>query len=239
MGYTYTTLVQAIQDWMQQNDATFVSNIPLFVQQAEARLYRELRSPDERQSYTSGILSASTNVFTAPVHLIGVNSFYASASTDPTNALIPLFQKELSYINEAYPANSTFGPPRYYALTGAAVDSLQNPTATFTIGPYADVNYKMWLYYFGRPESIMTAGTSWYGTECPDALLYSSLAEAYSFQKGEPDMVQLFREKAAEAMLSVQRMVEGIQKQDTFRNDDIRRPINGPIAVSSGGQGQQ
>lgn len=221
----YTQLSTALQDWCQSNETTFVAHIPDFVKQAETRLYQTLRSPDENATYASVTISPGTNTFHVPVGVISVNALYVTAASDLTNTLNPLYQKEQSWIYEAYPSTSTQGQPRYYALTSASVDGSENQTQNFLVGPYADVTYNVTLLYFGQPTSIVTNNTSWYGTFATDALLYCSLVNAYGYLKGEADMLQWYESKAQDAIARVQRVVEGTQKQDTFRNNPIRRPI--------------
>lgn len=233
----YSGLSQAIQDYCQSNETSFVAHIPDFVRQSELRLWQLLRSPDEQQVYNTGFIAPAANVLSAPISLIGVQAFYVASHTDPAATLTPLYPKEISWLNEAYPAVGTQGTPKYYALSGASVDSSEAPTTTFLVGPAADVQYDVTLYYFGPPQSIVTASTSWYGTFCPDALLFNALVEAYGYLKGEADMIQLYRDKANEAMQRAQRMVEGLQKQDVFRNVPLIRPIFGGIPQSGAGGG--
>lgn len=212
----YTQLKQAIQDYVQSSEAVFLTHIDDFIIQSEQRLARLIRTPDIRSvAYTTiqpGQFFPTTFPFV--VSIMGV------LATSDGITQIPVLQKEASWLTEAYPSATTQGPPRYYAIYSTT------PTATtIRIGPAADLTYTIEVDCFKPPESITTAATSWYGENATDALLYNCLVEAYGFLKGEDDMLKWYKSKADEAVAEVQRMAEGLQKVDTYRNQDIRRPI--------------
>lgn len=213
----YTLLKQAIQDYVQSSEATFVTHLDDFITQAEQRLAQLVRAPDTRL-ITFATANAGDVVMTNIPVFIAINNVFATA--DGTT-LIPMLQKEESWILTAYPDQTTRGAPRYYSTF-----QLPSPTlTTLRIGPAADQSYTFQVEYFGQPASIITNGTSWYGNNATDALLYHCLVEAYGYLKGETDMLTFYKGKADEATARVQRMVEGLQKVDTYRNQDIRRPI--------------
>jgi hypothetical protein len=219
----YTQLKQAIQDYVQSDETRFVANIDNFIQQSEQRLAQAIRTPDTRQFITGFISPLQSLVSIGTINgLVSVQQF--SISSDGGVTYTPLLQKEPTWIRSAYPSVSSTGVPQYYALdfTGAGGTG-ESPQ--ILIGPSANISYLWELLYFTVPTSIITTGTSWYGNNATDALLYNCLVEAYGFLKGEAEMLTFYKGKADEAMMRVQRMAEGLQKYDTYRNEDIRRPI--------------
>ena len=109
----YTELVAAIQDYTQNEETSFVSNIPTFVEQAEERLNRSIMVPELRKNVTaaylllvSGILSPASEDFI---------SVFSLAVVDSSGDYSFLIDKDVNFIREAYPASSTSGLPKYYA----------------------------------------------------------------------------------------------------------------------------
>jgi hypothetical protein len=88
----------------------------------------------------------------------------------------------------------------YLNTTHSLTETPQGTEGNFILGPTPDANYDVELHYYYDPESIVTAGTSWYGTNAEAALLYGSLIEAYTYMKGENDLVGLYTQRYNEAM---------------------------------------
>ena len=221
---TYAELKQAIEDYVQSTETTFVSHLDDFIQQSEIRLWQTLQTPDTRQLKT-GTISGGDSTIAPVIGIIEVNGFGVSAASDLTNSISYLLPKDETWIREAYPSASTQGQPRFYALKSVSVNGSEVQTSTLIFAPSADASYNYTLLYYGMPESIVTAGTSWYGTFATDALLYQCLVEAYGFLKGEQDMLNFYKAKADEAIGRLQRMSEGLQRGDAYRNGEIRRPV--------------
>ena len=93
---------------------------------------------------------------------------------------------------------------------------------TFILGPTPDASYNMEMHYYGYPTSIVTAGTSWLGTNFDSVLLYGSLLEAYTFMKGEADVIQNYLGRYNEAMMQLKQLGEGKNRQDTYRTMQAR-----------------
>ena len=85
----------------------------------------------------------------------------------------------------------------------------------------------MELHYFYRPTSITTSsdGTSWLGTNAEICLLYGSLVEAYTFMKGEADLLKLYNDRYMEGIQTLKNVGEAKQVSDEFRYDRVRRPV--------------
>ena len=189
----YTQLVQSIQDYTQNEETSFVSNIPNFVQQAEERINRSIMLPELRKNATAS--TTTDNKYLArPSDFLAV---FSLAVIDGDGDYTYLLDKDVNFIREAYPSASTTGLPLYYSqFDGDSTGTEGN----FILGPTPDANYDVELHYYYDPESIVTAGTSWYGTNAEAALLYGSLIEAYTYMKGENDLVGLYTQRYNEAM---------------------------------------
>ena len=148
MAWTFTTLKQAIQDYTQNSETTFVNNLSVIITQAEDRILKSVQLPDFRKNSTGTTTSgnaylATPSDFLAPYSLAVDNSGYEF-----------LLFKDVNFIREAYPSSSTEGVPKYYGLFS---------DANFIIGPTPQSNYNVELHYFYKPESITVSsdGTSW------------------------------------------------------------------------------
>lgn len=220
---TYTELVAAIQEYTENYESTFVANIPVFVQQAETRIYNTVQIPSLRRNST-GVLSASNKYLPAPNDFLSVYSFavienYGTA----TERYTYLLNKDVNYIREAYPTPADSGLPLYYAIFGPAVASgVTTNELSFILGPTPDDGYYVELHYYYYPESIVTAGTTWLGDNYDPALLYGSLREAYLFMKGETDLIQNVEAKYNEAMGELKRLGDGLERQDAYRSGQVR-----------------
>jgi hypothetical protein len=96
---------------------------------------------------------------------------------------------------------------------------------TFILGPTPDANYSSELHYFYYPESITTAGTSWLGDNFSSALLYGSLLEAYTYLKGEQDIINQYQKRYDEAMILLKQLADGKDRQDSYRSGQVRYPV--------------
>ena len=189
----YTELVAAIQDYTQNEETSFVSNIPNFVEQAEERLNRSIMVPELRKNVTAA--TTNGNFYLArPEDFISV---FSLAVVDSSGDYSFLLDKDVNFIREAYPASSTSGLPKYYAQFDGDYGGEQG---NFILGPTPDDNYTVELHYYYDPPSIVTTGTSWYGDNAESALLYGSLIEAYTYMKGEADLIQLYTTRYSEAL---------------------------------------
>ena len=98
---------------------------------------------------------------------------------------------------------------------------------TFILGPTPDAVYTIELHYYYYPESITTASTltSWLGDNFDTVLLYGSLVEAYTYMKGETDMMALYNQKFMEALALAKRLGDGMERQDAYRSGQFRQAV--------------
>ncbi len=231
----YTQLSDAIQAYTENPSSDFVAQIPVFVQQAEQRIYNTVQFPSLRKNMT-GVVSANNKYLSAPSDFLSVYSL--AVITDVTGGDLNtgtyeyLLDKDVNFIRQAYPTPDDTGVPRYYSLFGPTVNggSITNEL-TFLLGPTPDANYNVELHYYYYPQSIVTANTTWLGDNFDTVLLYGSLVEAYTYMKGEQDMMAMYNQKYMEALQLAKRLGDGLERSDAYRNGQSRIP---PLPQNNG-----
>jgi hypothetical protein len=96
---------------------------------------------------------------------------------------------------------------------------------SFILGPTPDQNYSIELHYFYYPQSITVAGSSWLGDNFESVLLYGSLLEAYTFMKGEADVIAEYQKRYDQALGMLKQLGEGKNRQDMYRTPQVRYPV--------------
>jgi hypothetical protein len=175
--------------------------------------------PSLRKNVT-GQVSTTTPYLSAPSDYLAT---YSLAAIDADGNYEYLLNKDVNYIRAAYPSASDTGLPKYYALFGSQTNAPDE--LSFILGPKPDAAYTVELHYFYYPESITTAGTSWLGDNFDTVLLYGSLVEAYTFMKGETDMLALYDGKYKEALAMAKRLGDGMERQDAYRSGQYRQKV--------------
>jgi hypothetical protein len=215
----YTALSNAIQAYTENTEASFIAEIPVFVQQAEQRIYNSMQFPSIRKNVI-GSTTANNKYVGCPSDFLAV---YSIAVVDGTGAYEYLLNKDVNFIRQAYPVPTDTGLPRYYALFGSQSNDVNE--LTFLVGPTPDATYVVELHYYYYPESIVTAGTTWLGDNFDSVLLYGSLVEAYTYMKGEQDMMSLYNQKFMEALALAKRLADGMERQDAYRSGQYRQKV--------------
>jgi hypothetical protein len=171
-----------------------------------------------------GTISISNKYLSCPLDFLAA---YSLAVIDPTTgAYTYLLNKDVNFIREAYPIPTATGTPKYYALFGPTVSGSAITTElSFILGPTPDVAYSAELHYYYYPESITTATTTWLGDNFDSVLLYGSLVEAYTYMKGETDIIQLYDTKYKEALALAKRLGDGLERQDAYRSGQYRQAV--------------
>jgi len=218
----YAALSAAIQAYTENTEADFVANIPVFVQQAEQRIYNSVQFPSIRKNMT-GVVSTTSTYLSAPDDYL---ASYSLAVIDADGNYEYLLNKDVNFIRQAYPKATDTGLPKYYALFGPTVNGSTITTElTFILGPKPDANYTVELHYYYYPQSIVTASTTWLGDNFDSVLLYGSLVEAYTYMKGEQDMMALYNQKFMEALALAKRLGDGMERQDAYRSGQFRQRV--------------
>jgi len=211
----YTQLEQAIQDYTENNETTFVDNIPTFVRQTEERIYRSVMIPELRKNVT-GSLTSGNKYLARPTDFLTV---FSIAVIDGDGNYQYLIDKDVNFMREAYPSPSVTGLPKYYAQFDG--DGPVSTYGNFILGPTPDANYQVELHYFYDPPSIVDSETSWLGENAEAALLYGSLIEAYTFMKGDQDLMATYAERYQAALMNLG-MLDVRGKRDDYRDGQIR-----------------
>jgi hypothetical protein len=217
----YSELVDATKAYVENDfpstagsgDLTSTEQLNIFIKEAEQRIYNAVQLLDLRKSATLTTTSGTATVASPSDWLA---NFSLAVIAPVTGAYTFLLNKDVTYIREAYPTPTSTGTPTHYAL--------QN-NDTFLLGPTPDAAYSLALTYFYYPESIVTAGTSWLGDNFDSALLYGTLLEAYTFMKGEEDVIAQYQKRYEEAMNLLKQLSEGKNRQDTYRTLQTRYPV--------------
>ena len=299
----YIQLQEAIQDYTQNYETDFVANIPVFVQQAELRIYNTVQIPTLRRNVT-GTAAANNQYLSAPNDYLAT---FSMAVIDPTNGEYEyLLNKDVNFLRQAYPSPNDKGKPKYYAIFGPQSSNLNE--LSFIMAPTPNVNYVIELHYYYYPVSIVQnkitsfgavtggigyiagvynnvplaggrgsgavanlvvsggnissvvlaqpgtgyipgdvltvdntylggtgsgfavtvgttsnpTGTSWIGDNFETVLLYGALVEAYTFMKGEADIMSLYNQKYTEALAQLKRLGDGLERQDAYRSGQVR-----------------
>jgi len=204
MAWTYTTLTQAIKDYTENTETTFVSNIPVFVKTTEEQLLRSIQLPDFRKNVT-GTLTQSNQYLATPSDFL----YPYSLSINNSGYEFLIF-KDVNFIREAFPDSTATGVPKYYSIFD---------DETFLVAPTPNGNFTAELHYSFLPQSIVDAatGTSWLGDNATNALLYGSLVQAYIFMKGEPDIIQQYQQQFEIAVGQLKKEGEGFNRTDAYR----------------------
>ena len=212
---------------------TFISKdqVDTFIEQAEERIFNSVQFPSIRKNVT-----ALTSAFPADpraMYLGAPGDFlatYSMAVIDDSGNYEYLLNKDVNYLRAAYPNPSTTGIPKYYALFGPTTTNTDPPVITneltFLLAPTPDLVYTVEMHYFYYPETIVTAGTTWLGDNFDTALLYGALCEAYTFMKGEPDVLANYNKRYEEAMILAKRLGDGMERRDAYRSGQVRLSVN-------------
>ena len=213
----YSALTQAIQDYTENQETTFVSQIPTFIRQAEQRIFRTVMIPELRKNVT-GTLTSGNQYLARPSDFLSVLSL---AVVDGDGDYTYLLDKDVNFIREAFPSSATQGVPKYYGVFDGDVysGSVETGSGNFILAPTPNASYTVELHYYYDPPSIVTTGTSWLGENADTTLLYGALVEAYTFMKGEPDLIGQYTSRYKEALAELTG-VDMKLKKDNYRNGE-------------------
>jgi len=212
MSFTYAQLKQAIQDYTENDETTFVNNLPLFIRLAEERILKGVQL-NLFQKNQFGNMTSGTEYLAAPSDFLAPFSLSIDVGGDKEFLLF----KDLDFVQTYTPDATTTGQPKYYA---------QFDVDYFIIAPTPDANYTVDIHYLYRPASLTAgadSGTSWISENAELALLYGSLIEAYTFMKGDPNLMQTYNQRFAEAMSRLKNLGEAQEVTDEYRKGPVTR----------------
>ena len=210
----YTQLVAEIQSYVEDQFET--ADINTFITQAEQRIYNSVQLPALRKNVT-GSLTAGNKYLAMPSNWLAT---FSLAVINSDNEYLYLLNKDVNFIRQSFPDTDSdfYGEPQYYAVFD---------NTAFIVGPTPDDSYDVELHYFYYPESITTVvgGQTWLGDNFSSALLYGSLLEAYTYMKGEADVISGYQKRYDEAMALLKQLGDGKDRQDAYRSGQVRYPV--------------
>ena len=210
----YTQLVNEIQSYTENTFET--ADINTFITQAEQRIYNSVQLPALRKNVT-GTTTSGNKYLAIPT---GWLSTFSLAVINADNEYLYLLNKDVNFIRQSFPDTDSdfYGVPQYYAVFD---------NSAFILGPTPDASYDVELHYFYYPESITTVvgGQTWLGDNFSSALLYGSLLEAYTYMKGEADVIAEYQKRYDEAMALLKQLADGKDRQDAYRSGQVRYPV--------------
>ena len=205
---------------------TSKEQIDTFIQQAEQRIYNSVQFPAIRKNVTA-TTTTNNQYLSSPADFLAP---YSLAVIDGSGNYEYLLNKDVNYIRAAYPSPTNTGVPKYYAIFGPTTTNDSPPVLTneysFILGPTPNAAYSVELHYYFYPESIVTASTTWLGDNFDSALLYGSLVEAYTYMKGEADVLANYNKRYEEAMILAKRLGDGMERRDAYRSGQVRMTVN-------------
>jgi hypothetical protein len=237
----YTSLYNTIQTYTENqfpdvylasgSTVNATTQINTFITQAEQRIYNSVQFPSLRKNQYTAITSSNKYV-SLPDDFLSVYSLalvtgVTGANLD-TGTFEYLLNKDVNFIRQAYPAPNDKGVPKYYALFGPTIiNAAISNELSIILGPTPDAAYYVELHYYYYPESITTvsSGQTWLGDNFDSVLLYGSLVEAYTFMKGEADIIMGYDTKYKEALALAKRLGDGMERQDAYRSGQYRQAV--------------
>tara|TARA_R110002012_G_scaffold291751_1_gene486378 strand:- start:2105 stop:2752 length:648 start_codon:yes stop_codon:yes gene_type:complete len=213
MSFTYTELQDAVKDFTENEETSFVTNLPVFIRGAEDRIFTLVDLELFRKNATSQ-LTASDPYLNVP------NDYLSPFSFQVTTANYKEFLdiKDVNFIQRYSIDYGSNAVPKYYGIFD--IDN-------FIVGPTPDQAYTVELHYYYRPASITAGagtGNTWLSTNAPNALLYGSLVEAYTYMKGEQDMMQLYEQRFMQEIQRLKDLAEARENSDAYRRGLPDRP---------------
>ena len=214
MSYTYAQLKQAIQDYCENDETTFVNNLPIFIKNAEERILKGVQLTVFRKN-VSGSMTTGNKYLAVPSDFLSPLSL---AVTDSNGDKHFVEFKDVGLVQTFNPDGSDTGRPKYYSLFDIGF---------FLLGPTPDQEYSSELHYFYRPVSLTAgsdSGTTWLSENATVSMLYGSLVEAYTFMKGEADMMNLYNQLYVQSLGSLKQFGESKEVMDDYRSGLLIRP---------------
>ena len=213
MSFTYSSLKTAIEDYTENTETTFVTHMDDFIKLSEERILKNVQLQLFRKN-TTGTMTSSNQYLAMP------SDFLAPFSLSITSSSVKTFLqfKDVNYVQSFNPNSSTTGTPRYYAIFDIT---------NFIIGPTPDSGYTSELHYFYRPASLTAAGdsgTTWLSENATLALLYGCLTEAYTYMKGEQDLMAEYEKRFGESMVALKMFGEAKEVTEDYRAGMVIRP---------------
>jgi len=220
MSFTFAQLKTAIQDYTENTETSFVTNLPLFIRAAEERILKSVQLSLFRKN-VSGTASSGNKFLEMPSDFLAPYSLSLRTVTDPVASGSDydfLEFKDVSFVQSYTPDPATTGVPKYYATFDVS---------NFILAPTPNANYTAELHYLYRPASLTAgadSGTTWLSDNADLSLLYGSLIEAYIFMKGEQDVMAMYDKRFQESLSGLKLLGEAKETTQDYRVGRVIRP---------------
>ena len=222
---TLTELKTIIQNYVENDDTTFVNTLDDIIKNTEERIF-ELVQFDYFRKNVKGQLTLGSRFLTAPSDF---ELSFSLATIDSNGEYNFLEKKHTSFMQEYTPdpTDSTkYGLPLYY---GDYDKDLATGTkeSTLIVAPTPNSSYEVELHYLYKPNSLVTDTTgTWLSDHARNALIYGCLVEAYTFMKGEPDLMTLYENRFLQEIGAFKNKAEARGRRDEYRYDSLRTNVS-------------
>jgi hypothetical protein len=223
---TLTELKTLIQNYVENDETTFVDTLNDMIEIAEERLFELIQFDFFRKNVTGNLTTGNTYL-TAPSDF---KMSFSLAIIDSSNDYHFLDKKHPSfmreYSNDAL-ESSERGRPLYYADFDKELSTASSNGSTLIVSPVPDADYSVELHYLYKPSSLTSSTTgTWMSQNAKNALLYASLVEAYTFMKGEPDILGLYENRFMQEVSRLKNLAEARGRKDEYRYDSLRTQVS-------------
>lgn len=223
---TLAELKTLIQNYVENDETTFVNTLNDIIETAEERLFQLIQFDFFRKNVT-GSLTAGNTYLTAPSDF---QMAFSLAVIDSDGAYYYLDKKHPSFMRE-YDTDPTDtnarGMPKYYADFDKELSSASDNGSTLIVAPVPDANYSVELHYLYQPSSLtsQTTGT-WLSQNAKNALLYGCLVESYIFMKGEDSLLKSYEDRFNQEVARLKNLAEARGRKDEYRYDMLRTQVS-------------
>jgi len=243
MAFTLATLKSAIDSYTQNDNWGTVDQIDVIIQQTEERINYMVQVQNYNSTVASGTIDVSSPGAGTGLNFISVTDSALAplaplyfkmrngTGTPDDNEWFYLLLKDYNFLQEYAPVDSTTGTPKYYSFYYDASTATPSNDSTFNFAPYVaddgnDWDYEI-LYYFDPPSLVSQTAGTWLSDHGSSALLYGCLMEAYSFMKGESDLLQLYDARFKEALGTMVTAHAGDYRSRAYQNSPMIFPSAG------------
>ena len=222
---TLAELKTIIQDYVQNTETTFVNTLNDMIENVEERIFEIVQFDFFRKNVTGNLTTGNTYL-TAPSDF---QLSFSLAVVDSNGAYHYLDKKHTSFMREydTDPTDTTArGMPKYYADFDKELSTGSDNGSTLIVAPVPDSDYSVELHYLYKPSSLtsQTTGT-WLSENARNAMIYGSLVEAYTFMKGDLELMNLYESRFQQEISRLKNKAEARGRRDEYRYDSLRLPV--------------